>query len=104
VTLLQGVYIDRDREVAEALLGNNLVSTRAINEWLALRDTRVEKDSTFPPIAEWLVATGRISEERMDRIEAGLLSTWLGEVRDNLHPVHRAGDSIYVYRIPGSWR
>ncbi|MBZ5637751.1 MAG: glycosyltransferase family 39 protein [Acidobacteriia bacterium] len=100
VTLLEGVYLDADHEVAQEALRRGLVAERRIEDWIALRDGRVARGERFPPLADWLLASGGISPGQRTEIEAGLLTTWMSRLRDTLTPVGRAGDSILIYRIP----
>jgi hypothetical protein len=100
VTLLQGVYLEADRELAEEALRRRLASEPRIKEWLVLRDNRIARGEQYPPFPEWMVASGILTESRLREIEAGLLAIWMRRVRDTLTPVGRAGDSILIYRIP----
>jgi hypothetical protein len=100
VTLLAGVYLDADGDLAREALRRGLVSGRRIEEWIALRDERVSRGGRFPPLGEWLVASGVLTDGGRREIESGLLSTWMRQVRDTLTPVGRAGDSILIYRMP----
>ncbi len=99
-TLLQGVYLEPDREFAEAALRAGAIPPSAAREWLALRDRLAVDARDAPPFDRWLVATGRLGEAARARIAATLLSTRIAGVRERLAPVARAGDSILIYRLP----
>lgn len=100
VTLLQGVYLESDRELAEESVRRGWVPMPKIKEWVALRDERSARGQRYPRIADWLVATGALSDEQRREAETPLLSTWMRRIRDSLVPVGRAGDSILIYRMP----
>ena len=100
VTLLAGVYIEADREVADEVKRRGLASDRRLRDWIALRDGRTARGERFPPLSEWLVASGILTGVERREVESGLLSTWMRGVRETLTPIGRAGDSILIYRIP----
>jgi hypothetical protein len=100
VTLLAGVYIEADREVADEVRRRGLASDLRLRDWIALRDGRIARGERFPPLSEWLVASGILTGVERREVESGLLSTWMRGVRETLIPIGRAGDSILIYRIP----
>ncbi len=99
-TLLQGAYLEPDREFAMEGLRTGIVRRSWVENWsrycAKLRD---EGDNT-PGLADWLVQRNRISPELRQRLEAPLLTTWIFHLRDSREPDARIGDSILVYRIP----
>jgi len=99
-TLLAGVYLDEDREVADEVRRRGLVADGKLRDWLVLRDARVTRGERFPPLAAWMEESGLLSGAQRREVESGLLSTWMRGVRERLAPVGRAGDSILIYRIP----
>jgi hypothetical protein len=101
VTLLQGVYLDRDRTFAEEAMRRRLASRETITRWLALRDERIRRQERFPTLADWMTEERLLTAEQRREVEAGLLPTWMSWVRDRLTPIGRAGDSILLYRLPG---
>jgi hypothetical protein len=100
VNLLQGLYFDQDRAVAEGLLRRGWISRTQVDRWLALRDRLSFRGERHPPLADWVVTEGIAGPAQLRRIESGLLSAWLHRLRDEERPVARAGDSILIYRAP----
>lgn len=100
VTLLQGVYLDRDRTFAEEAERRAIVPGDSVKRWLALRDGSLTRGAEYPSLPEWMVAQGMLTEEQRRDVEAVLLSTWMERVRTTLTPIGKAGDSIYLYRMP----
>jgi hypothetical protein len=105
VTLLQGVYLNADRDFAEYAVRSGKLPGETIREWLDLRRDRIRDGKPVPPVGDWLVATGRLTDAERAEIERPLLSTLFRRIREKLEPIARAGDSIHVYRIPDdpSW-
>ncbi len=100
VTLLQGVYLDGEREFAEEAVRQGRAGAARVREWLALRDASAREGRRVPGIADWMVASRVLTEAERREIERPLLSTWMRRVRDTLEPIGRAGDSIRIYRMP----
>ena len=104
VNLAYGLYFDDDRDVAEILGRRGFVTREQVRQWLDLRDAGHAAGREFPRLALWLEERGIIDSDQRARAEAGLTSSWLRRVRETASPVHRAGDSIIVYRVPPSGR
>ncbi len=100
VTLLQGVYLDGEKEFAEEAVRRGKVRAASVREWLALRDAAAREGRRVPGIADWMVVSRILTEAERREIEAPLLSTWMRRVRDTLEPIGRAGDSILIFRMP----
>ncbi len=100
VTLLQGVYVDRDRPFAEEVVRRGWIAPDRIRERLREADRKMLAGEPFPRLATWAVATGLITEAQRRDAESALLPTLLDRVRETLEPVGRAGDSILIYRLP----
>jgi hypothetical protein len=100
VTLLQGVYLDRDRTFAEEAERRGALPGEAIRRWLALRDDSLARGEAYPPLRDWVVEQGILTPSQRSEVESMLLTTWMDRVRTTLAPVGRAGDSIYLYRMP----
>jgi len=104
VNLLQGLYHDSERELADALVRAGRITPEPVHRWLDLRDRRSLAGERHPPLADWLVKQGFVDRASVLQIESTLLSNWFARIRDSLAPVARVGDSILVYRIPeGPW-
>ncbi len=100
VTLLQGVYLDRDRTFAEEAERRGIVPAESVKRWIALRDTSLMRGAAYPPLPQWMVEQGILTPGQRKDVEAALLATWMDRVRTTLTPIGRAGDSIYLYRLP----
>ena len=100
VTLLQGLYWNRDHEFGQEVRARELVALEPLSEWVALRNARVEQEERYPSLADWLTENGHLGARERREVESVLLSTWLDHVREDLAPVGRAGDSIRIYRMP----
>jgi hypothetical protein len=100
VTLLQGVYLDRDRTFAEEAERRGVVPAESIRRWLALRDDALTRGDAYSSLPEWMVEQRILTPEQRRDVEAVLLTTWMDRVRTTLAPIGRAGDSIYLYRMP----
>jgi len=100
VNLLQGLYFDQDRAVAEELARRGWITRAQVTDWLALRDRLSLSGRRHPSLAEWAVAEKIIDEEQRRRVESSLLSAWFRRLRDEERPLAKAGDSIFIYRAP----
>ena len=100
VTLLQGLYLDPDREFAVAAGREGRIDRPDVDAWLALRDRESRDGRDAPALADWLVTEDRIAPDTRDRLVDGLRSSWIARIRDRLEPFARAGDSILLYRMP----
>jgi hypothetical protein len=90
-TLLQGLYLDREREFAREAIRRGLTTRERVEAFLRGRRGRV---------ADGMVAQGLVTREQRAAIEADLVGTWMDRVRTTMTPIGRAGDSILIYRIP----
>ena len=90
-TLLQGLYLDRDRQFAREAIRRGMVTRARVEELLLSRRGRV---------ADGMVAQGLLTPDQRRAIEQDLVATWMDRVRTTLTPIGRAGDSILIYRIP----
>ncbi len=98
LTLLEGVYVDRDGELAGELVHRGLISTAVTREYLDHRDAAVARGELFPWFYDWVVVRGYVDAARRDEIYAGTLSALLDRLRTT-PPDARAGDSIVLFRI-----
>jgi hypothetical protein len=99
-TLLQGAYLEPDREFAMEGLRTGAVRREWVQEWSRHCEQLRDRGQGTPGLADRLVEQGRISPEVRRRIAAPLLTTWIFQLRDNREPDARIGDSILVYKIP----
>lgn len=99
VTLLQGMYVNRDKLFADEALRRGLVTVADVRAFAPIRESRVIAGS-FSAFADWLVETGRLSLDTRREIEASLLPAFLDTVRERWRPIGWAGDSIALYRVP----
>jgi hypothetical protein len=99
-TLLQGVYLEPDREFAMEGLRSGAVRRSWVEDWSAHCESLRQRRQRTPGLADWLVGEGRITLETKRRIEAPLRTTWIFNLRDSREPDVRIGDSILVYKIP----
>jgi hypothetical protein len=90
-TLLQGLYLDHERQFAREAIRRGMVTRARVEEFLRSRRGRV---------ADGMVAQGLLTEDQRRAIEEDLVATWMDRVRTTLTPIGRAGDSILIYRIP----
>lgn len=106
--LLHGLYLNHDRDLADALAARRLLPGRRVREYAAMREALVQARRPYPKLAEWVVAEGIATEAQVEEAEAGLLSTWMARLRTTSRPIAYAGDSIWIYRIgeplPGAAR
>jgi hypothetical protein len=100
VTLLQGMYLDADREFAVAAGREGRIDRATVDTWLALRDRETRAGRDAPALADWVVTEGRIPGDVRDRVVAGLRSSWIARIRERLEPFARAGESILLFRMP----
>ncbi|MCP3980071.1 MAG: hypothetical protein GY716_12265 [bacterium] len=97
--LLQGVYLDRDRELAEAMFEAGWTTPAQIVEYSAFRDESLDASRDYPDFGEWMVRLGRISPAQHAELVEGSLSGWLESLRESTEPDDRVGDSIFIYRL-----
>jgi hypothetical protein len=100
VNLLYGLYADEDQALGRTLLARHLVTTSQVRAWIELRDRASRSGDRHPSLAEWVVAQGLIAGPTLEPIRSGLLPAWFSRLRASGEPLARAGDSIYVYRVP----
>jgi len=100
VTLLQGVYVDRDEPFAREAVRRGRLSADSVRRWAAERDRLPPSRRLSFRLADWAVKEGLLNEAERKEIEARLLPAFLDRVRETLAPIGRAGDSILIYRIP----
>src|SRR6185436_12951319 len=93
VTLLQGVYLDRDRTFAEEAERRGIVPAESVRRWLALREESLTRGSPYPSLPEWMVRQRILTREQRGSVESALLITWMDRVRTTLTPIGKAGDS-----------
>ena len=98
--LLHGLYLDDERTLAEALVRGGWAEEARIREWLRLRGELSSRGRRHPDLADWLVEQDLIDRERIERLQSSSLAGWLEQLRSTARPEARAGDSIYIYRIP----
>jgi len=90
-TLLQGLYLDREREFAREAIRRGFTSRAPVEAFLRSR---------HGPVADGMVAAGLVTADQRATIEADLVATWMDRLRTTLTPIGWAGDSIAIYRIP----
>jgi len=90
-TLLQGLYLDREREFAREAIRRGFTSRAPVEAFLRSR---------HGPVADGMVAAGLVTADQRAAIEADLVATWMDRLRTTLTPIGWAGDSIAIYRIP----
>jgi len=98
--VLQGLYVDSDRELADSLVRRGWLTPTQVRAWLELRDRRTLAGHDAPSLGEWAVEQRLIDGRQRDEAAAPLLSTWLTGLPDEGSPVARVGDSIFIFRAP----
>lgn len=99
-TLLQGAYLEPDREFAMEGLRSGVIRREWVEDWSRHCEQLRDRGEKTPGLPDWLVRQGRISPEVRHRTEAPLLTTWIFHIRDSREPAARIGDSMLVYKIP----
>lgn len=99
VTLLQGMYLNRDKFFADEALRRGLITPADIRTYMPMHDARMAAGS-FTPFADWLVETGKVSASTRREVEGSLLPAFMDTVRRDWKPIGWAGDSIALYRVP----
>ena len=99
-TLLQGAYLEPDREFAMEGLRTATVRREWVEEWGRYCAGLRERGERTPTLPDRLMEQGRITTEVRNRITAPLLTTWIFNLRDSREPDARIGDSILVYKVP----
>jgi Dolichyl-phosphate-mannose-protein mannosyltransferase len=99
-TILQGVYLDRDRSFAREAVARGWVARSEVEAFLDRANALRARGENVPSMAAWLVSRGNLTESQRREIDAGLPAAWMDEIRTKLTPIDRVGGSIFVYRIP----
>jgi len=100
LNLREGLYLERDRELARAVFNRGWMDVPTIRRYTDLRLARIREAVRYPTFAEWARAEGLLSEEQLRTAAEDLLPTLFARVRDTQQPVGWAGDSIVIYRVP----
>jgi hypothetical protein len=100
VTLLQGVYLDREREFLRDAVGRGFIPRELGLDYLEEAKKLRARGEEIPHAGEWLVRRAALTGEQRATIESGLPACWMDEIRTRLVPIDRVGGSILVYRIP----
>jgi len=100
VTLLQGLYLDRDRSFLREAVARGWIPRPLALEYLSAADALREAGKPVPRAGEWLERRGTLDAGQRAAIEGGLPAAWMEEIRTRLKPFDRVGGSILVYRIP----
>jgi hypothetical protein len=100
LNLLQGLYYAKNNVFARTVVRAGWVPAERIQEWSDLRDRLSKEGERHPELPDWLVSRGFLTAEQVREVESGMLSGWLARLRDSQEPVAKAGDSIYIYRVP----
>jgi hypothetical protein len=90
-TLLQGLYLDREREFAREAIRRGFTTRSAVEALLRAGRGHV---------ADRMTTAGLVTPDQRAAIEADLVATWMERVRTTMTPIGWAGDSIAIYRIP----
>ncbi len=99
-TLLQGAYLEPDREFAMEGLRSGAVRRNWVEDWADHCERLREEGERTPGLADWLIGEGLIDRSVRHRTEAPLLTTWIFHLRDSREPDARIGDSMLVYKVP----
>jgi hypothetical protein len=100
VTLLQGVYLDRERAFLREAVGRGWIPRELGLDYLEDAKELRAGGETVPHAGEWLVRRAALTAEQRATVESGLPAYWMDEIRTRLVPIDRVGGSIVVYRIP----
>ena len=100
LNLREGLYLERDRELAHAVFDRGWMDNATIRRYTDLRLARIRDAIPYPSFPEWAVAEGLLTEAQVHAAAEDLLSTFFAHLRDTQRPVGRAGDSIVIYRVP----
>jgi hypothetical protein len=100
LNLREGLYLERDRELARAVFERGWMDVPTIRRYTDLRLARIHAAIPYPTFAEWARAEGRLSEVQVRTAAEDLLPTLFARLRDTQQPVGWAGDSIVIYRVP----
>ncbi|HEX5042716.1 MAG TPA: glycosyltransferase family 39 protein [Candidatus Polarisedimenticolaceae bacterium] len=100
LNLREGLYLERDRELARAVFDRGWMSNATIRRYTDLRMAGIREAVPYPSFSAWAVREGLLTEAQVRAAEEGLLSTLFARLRDKGTPVGFAGDSIAIYRVP----
>ncbi len=97
-TLLQGAYLEPDRELALAGLTSGQLQREWITAWGGHCKALREKGRVTPRLGDWLVQAGHLSPAQLESIAAPLLTTWIDSLRTR-EPDARIGGSLVAFKI-----
>jgi len=97
-TLLQGAYLEPDKEFALAGLTAGRLRREWIDQWAARCRRLQEDDRPSPHLADWLVKNGKLTEPERAALARPLLTTWIASLR-NRKPDRRIGGSMVAFRM-----
>jgi hypothetical protein len=100
LNLREGLYLERDRELARAAFTRGWLDVATIRRYAVLRQERIERATPYPAFGDWAVAEGLLTREQVAAAAEDLLATTFARLRDQETPVGFAGDSIAIYRVP----
>ena len=100
LNLREGMYLERDRELAHAVFDRGWMDNATIRRYTDLRMARIREAVPYPSFATWAVTGGLLTEPQVEAAAEGLLPTLFARLRDTQAPVGWAGDSIVIYRVP----
>jgi hypothetical protein len=100
LNLREGLYLERDRELARAVFERGWMDNATIRRYTELRLTRIREAVPYPSFATWAVGEGLVTQAQVRAAEEDLLPTFFARLRDKQQPVGWAGDSIAIYRVP----
>jgi len=97
--LLHGLYLDSDREWAEALVRRRWLDADTLREWVAYRDERSRSGQRHLALELWLERERRVTPRQLEAVRPQLLATHFEQLRQQ-PPLEIVGDSIQLYRWP----
>jgi hypothetical protein len=100
LNLREGLYLERDRELAHAVSDRGWMDNATIRRYTDLRTAHILDAVPYPTFAQWAMAEGLLTQAQVTAASETLLPTLFAHLRDTQQPVGRAGDSIVIYRIP----
>ena len=100
LNLREGLYLERDRELAHGVFDRGWMDNATIRRYTDLRLARIRDATPYPSFPEWARAEGLLTEAQVRAAAQDLLPTFFAHLRDTQQPVGRAGDSIVIYRVP----
>ena len=100
LNLREGMYLERDRELAHAVFDRGWMDNATIRRYTDLRMARIREAVPYPSFATWAVREGLLTEPQVEAAAEALLPTLFARLRDTQAPVGWAGDSIVIYRVP----